>query len=159
MAIKRVDTKKLDNVIIVSKNDDAIDEENSDWDAYLEDYKMDHLSFLADKEPTKLVCNFRFSASEIAEVKNSMMSSINKSTSQPNLSVGSYQQNIARFGLKDIQNPEYVPAHDRLTLKKNGKHLRDDSIEMLEQYGLVDEIFTAYTTLTDMNQTHGNEKN
>jgi len=145
--------------VVVSKHDDAIDHDNTDWDEYVKEYDMTKLTFLPEKEPTRFVCNFKFNADESAELKNSMMSTLNKTTREPNLSIGSYQQNVVRFGLKEVQNPDYLTQAERLTIKKNGRYIRNDTLAELEECGLVDEIFNAYNVLAGSNRTAGNEKN
>ena len=159
MAFKIQQGKKLDNVILVSEYDDALDLDAFDWDDYTDDYDFSKLSFLPEKCPTKFVCNFRFNADELAEIKNSTISSVKNNN--PQISLGSWQQNITRYGLKDVvYDPEDKTAQgERLTIKKSGKYISDYSLATLEDAGIVSEIFTAYNVLTSKDKTIGKEKN
>jgi len=159
MAIRIPKGNDLSNIVIISEHDDAIDHEASDIEAYHEDYDQSHLKFLPEQLPTKFICNFKFSAEVSAELKDSMMKSLNKRTRTPNLTIGSYQQNIVRYGLKAIQNPDGIPVGEQIIVKKSGNFLRDDTIAELEQLGIVDEIFSAYNALVSKKPTRGVEKN
>lgn len=159
MSIRVPQGKKLENVVIVSEQDDSLDLDSFDWDDYTEDYDFAKLKFVAEKTPTRFICNFKFNASEAAEVKDSIMSSIEKNKAK--LSMGTWQQHIVRLGLKEISydDADPTPKSERLTLKKNGKYVRDDSLAILEETGLVGEIFSAYNVLTAKDKTVGHEKN
>ena len=159
MAFKVHNLPKIDNVTVVSKHDDAVNHDETDWHDYVKDYDYKKLHFLPGKEPTKFICNFSHNADEAATLKNSMMGGYDDVTKKPKVTIGSYQQMVVRFSLKSIVNPSSLPKNEHLDLKKDGKYVHIDSLTKFERWGLVDEIFQAYSTMTKANPTEGNEKN
>ena len=160
MSFKIPQGKKLDNVVIVSQQDDALDLDSFDWDDYTDDYDFKKLKFVEDKVPTKFICNFKLNAEESAELKDSMMSSLDNKRNAK-ITMGTWQQTVARLTLKDIvyDSEDKTPIGERLTIKKAGRYVRDDSLANLESCGIVGEIFSAYSSLTSKDKTIGHEKN
>lgn len=158
MAIKLNQKNPINAVIVISKNDDAVDLKASKWDDYKETADVSKLAFLPDAQPTRFLCNFELSSRQMAAVKNGMLSG-KDDEGNPQLTLGSWAHRVVKFTLKDIQNPESVPEAERIVYKKDENGLaHDDLIGTLDRYGIVDEIFGFYTKLA-LSSTKDNAKN
>ena len=147
MAIRKGTKRSLSAVVIVSEHDDSIDAEKSNIDEYKKTADLAHLVFVADKQPTRFLCNFELSAKQAASVKNGMIAG-KGDDGEPTVTLGSWAHRVVKHTLRDIQNPSDLPVHECIVFKKdeNG-HAHDDVIAELERQGVVDEIFGFYTRL------------
>lgn len=158
MALRIVEKRPLNAVEVVSKNDDAIDVDNSNWEEYEKTGDVNHLKFIADKQPTIFLCNFDLKGKELAVVKNSMMGS-RDDEGNSSLALGSWTFRVAKYTLKDIKNPPYLAANECITLKKDKDGLvHDDTLAILERCGVLNEIFAMYTALA-LSPVKANAKN
>lgn len=148
MAIRIEQKKNLNAVEFISGDDDAIDVENSDIEEYMKTGDVTKLKFLADKQPTIFMLNFEFKGNEAMRVKDSVMSG-RDSEGKPALTLGTWAFKIAKLSLKGIKNPDDLPEGSRLVFKKDEKgYAHDDLITQLDKFGIVDEIFKFYSSLT-----------
>lgn len=149
----------LNTVRIIASADDAIDQGQSDFEAYKETRDEGKLVFLAGKQPTVFVCNFQLGAREARMVNNAMLGAKDDS-GKPALAYGTWAQTVAKVTLKDIQNPDYVPEAKRLALRKDSNgYVHDDLLAKLERAGVVDDIFNAFVTLTKNRPSGDDAKN
>lgn len=155
MAFRIDKTRALNALHIVSKHDDAHDkgdnEENWEreiWSEYEKTLDINKLRFLPDTQPTVFLCNFELKGKDSAAIKNAMIEG-GMDGGTPKLALGSWSQQVVKHVLKDIQNPDYVPPEDRIVFKKDGRGLaHDDVLAVLDQYGILTEIFTHYNSMT-----------
>lgn len=168
MAVRASASPKVAAVRIISRTDDALDWDNPDmdFDKYLEDAVKNEscLKFKEGAEPTVFLCNFDFNGHESATIKNFMLGSQDKFSGESKggqkMTMGSWAYMVAKYALKEIQNPADLPEADRLVLKKeSGKYADDQTIGGLARIGIVDEIFVHYLNLTQKDQTKGAAKN
>ena len=148
MAIVLSDVKKLSIVKIISKSDSALDLDRSDWEAYESDLIANEhkLVFKTDQEPTVFVCKFDLSGKEAAIAKDAMIGGVDEDK-QVKLSYGKWAYTVVRMVLKEIKNPAGVS--DTIELKKDSKGYVDEyTMSLLEQAGVVSEIFNHYVSLT-----------
>lgn len=147
MAIRIERSRNLSAIEFVSKSDDALDLEKSDFDAYLSDADQKHLAFLPDAQPTVFVLNFDLSGKELATIKNAMGGVSEEGEAKVNF--GSWANQIVRVCLKEIRNPPSVPLEAQLLLKrdKDGK-VGDETLGILGRYGITEEIFSLFNRLT-----------
>jgi len=158
MAIKLEKKRNLSCIEFISKNDDALDLERSNIEEYEKTGDVIHLVFLADKEPTKFICNFQLKANELANIKNSMLSGVD-SDGKPNISLGSWTYRVVKYVLKDIQNPNYLNPEEKIVFKKDSQgYVHDELMVILDNTGIASEIFSMYTTLTT-SESKQNAKN
>lgn len=158
MAIKLVKKKNLDAIRFISENDDAIDLQKSNYDEYKKTLDESHLVFVENKQPTIFVCNFELKGGEAAFVKNSMISGTDES-GKPVVTLGSWSFKVCKTVLKDIINPEYLTADERIMFKKDKSgYASDDLLSILDQAGIVSEIFSLYTEMTSVGKGR-DEKN
>jgi len=148
MAIKLSQVKRLNSVHIISKRDDAVDEEQTEWDRYDEDpvNNLDAIKYHAEKEATKFICNFEQTGKEVASIKDAMIKGFDDDKN-PMVAYGKWAYTVARMTLKDIQNPPNVG--DVIIFKKDGKgYVTDEILTKLERLGIVQEIFQHWIHLT-----------
>jgi hypothetical protein len=158
MALKIVNKRALNQIEVISKNDDALDLDNSNWEEYEKTADMAHLKFVTDKQPTIFLCNFELKGKESASVKNSMLGG-RDDDGNPSVALGSWSFRVVKYALKDIKNPDYLEANERINFKKDKDGLvHDECLAELEKYGVINEIFAMYTTLA-MAGVKGNAKN
>lgn len=147
MAIRIEAVRKLNAVELVSVNDDAIDLEASDIAEYKKTGDMGKLKFIADKQPTIFLMNFELKGREAELVKNSILGGKDEH-GDPQLSLGSWALKVVRFTLKGINNPADLPLDAQIVYKKNEHgHVHDDTLNILDRLGLVDELFNFYISL------------
>lgn len=147
MAIRVVAKQNLKMVEVISSKDDALDMEKSNYDEYVKTGDVSKLVFVEGKQPTRFICNFELSGREASYVKNEIMGGKDED-GKPKLSYGSWQHRVAKFTLKDIQNPADVPREEQMELKKDDRgYVNDYTMGILERYGIVDDIFVLYTHL------------
>lgn len=149
MAVTLKNLRPLNAVIVYSQCDDAIDHEASDWERYREDVikNADALVFLADKVPTKFICNFEFNGKSDAAVKDSMMSGVDRDNNVK-MSMGTWQYEVVRRSLKVIENPP--GAADVIKLKlESGLYVDKNTMTSLTRAGVSAEIFDAYLKLKE----------
>lgn len=131
-------------VKVIGKKDDAIDMQTSDWDAYKESLDDKHLRFLPGKSPTLFICNFKYDAKAARMVNNAMLAAKDDS-GNPTMSYGAWSQTIAKVSLKDVTNPDGVPADEQVIFRKDANgYVHDELLAKLERWGVVDDIFNAY---------------
>jgi hypothetical protein len=159
MAIKLTQSRKLNALEIISKGDDALDMERSNWGEYEKSYDSTHLCFLPGKEPTRFVVNFELTGKQSAKVKNSMFSGRDEDDGTPKVALGDWSFRVVKYSLKDIKNPSDLPEAECIKFQKdeNG-YAHDDLLATLDKHGIVNEIFSAYTTLVQ-NGPRANSKN
>ena len=148
MGISIAKIRRLNCVRLVSKIDDAVDHEASDWDLYSKDPVMNEsaLKFLSDKKPTVFVCNFELSAKDNSKIQDSMLSGLDDDK-QPKISVGAWSLAVARYTLKGIENPQGTVAPIDFKVDSRG-YASDETLNILQKAGIISEIFNAYLTLT-----------
>ncbi len=157
MAIKKIRSKNLNAVRIISRQDEAIDFDASEWDLYEEDPVLNEnsLKFKEGKEPTIFLCNFALTGKEQASLQDAMVSGVDEEKN-PKVSIGKYSYQIAKVCLKDIQNP--ANELDVIRLKKDSRgYVSDETMTELHQAGVVNEIFNHYFRLTQP-QTEGKKE-
>jgi hypothetical protein len=161
MALRKVKSSiNLSCVPVILENDDAIDHDNEecDYQMYVKTGDISHLRYVSDKEPTKFICNFSFSGKEAAMVKNSMIGSKDEE-GKPSVSLGSWQFRIARLSLKDIQNPAYLPEDECFVMKNYDGYADEKLLAVLNNYGVIDAIFSLYSSLVLDNGVRAEAKN
>jgi len=148
MAITTGQIKKLNAVHIISSKDSAVDEDASDWELYSADpiKNLDAVKYKAGQEATHFICNFEQSGKEMATIKDAMLKGFDDDRN-PQLSYGNGAYTVARFTLKDIQNPPNVA--DTIVFKKEGRgYVADSVLTVLDRLGVVQEIFQHWVKLT-----------
>ena len=150
----------LKAVLVVLKEDDAIDleHEDCDYEEYQKTGDLNKLVFVEGKEPTRFVCNFNFNAKQAASVKNSMIAG-KDDEGKPTISLGSWQYKIARMALKDIQNPSYLSDEECFKYKELHGYVDDKLLVELDSVGVVDQIFSMYSALVLDNAVRKEAKN
>ena len=150
MAVKMSQKRNLSSVRLISKIDDAVDEEKSDWDEYSKDPITNEsaIKFIEGKKPTYFVCNFDFSGKQSASVKDAMVKIDEEKN--PSVAYGRWGYKVAQIALKDIENPPDVPEMDKIRIKKDGGtgYVMESVMTDLERLGVVAEIFQHYLTLS-----------
>lgn len=153
----RADTRDLSCIEVICTNDDAVDKEKSDLDAYKKSYDRKHLAFLPDHQPTVFVCNFSLSGKESIRVKNAMVGQ--SDDGGVSVALGSWEHHVTKTTLKEIRNPADMPLEHQFVLRKDDKgYVHDDLIARLDRVGVVGQIFAAYSTLV-MSEARQNAKN
>lgn len=150
MAITLQHGKRLNAVRIISRIDDAVDAATTDWEAYDKDLDESHVKLLPGKKPTVFLCNFELKAKEAAAIKNNMQTvEVDAGENKIKMTMGSWAFQVVRLTLKDIENPDTVPADSQLVMKREGAgYPTDDTLTQLERLGIVQEIFNHYLTQT-----------
>jgi hypothetical protein len=157
MAILVSKSMPLNLVRVICAHDDALDPA-SDLDEYKKTLDQSKLSFVDGKQATVFVCNFKLDAKQAKLIKNSMMQT--GEDGSPSITLGSWAMTVAKLCLKDIQNPEYLTPEERLVFKKDGNgYVSDSLLADLEEYGVVAEIFSYFTVLTNKNVKAADSKN
>lgn len=147
MAIIIQKQQPINAVEVISEQDDALDLEASDLEAYKKTGDVSKLKFIEDKQPTIFLCNFSLKGNQATTVKNSMMGGTDDD-GKPVVAFGTWSFRVAKYCLKDIRNPEGLPEDAKLLFKKDEKGLaHDDLIAMLDRVGIVNEIFAMYSAL------------
>jgi len=160
MAIRASSIKAVNAVRVISRIDDAVDHEASDWETYLKTYDAAYLKLLEGKTPTVFLCNFNLSAKDGASVKNALLGNVNISEKKAGIAFGDWQLAVVRSSLKEIIQPDDLPEAERLPFKRLGTgHVSDETLSLLDQLGIVQEIFSAYNALTTSQEVKGEEKN
>lgn len=158
MAIRVVAKQNLKAVEVISRNDDALDMDKAEYDEYIKTGDISKLAFVENKQPTRFIVNFELSGKEAALVKNEIMGGRDED-GKPKMSYGSWQHRVAKYTLKDIQNPTDVPKEEQLELKKDSQgYVNDFTMGLLERYGIVDDIFALYSHLV-LDSAKQNSKN
>lgn len=158
MAFKTTITKKLNAIRFISKADSALDLENSNYDEYLEDpvAREINLKFIEGQAPTIFILNFELSGKEHAMLQDNMFAGVDEDKN-PKLTMGKWGYNVVKACLKDIQNPPNETQVIRL--KKDSKgYVSDETMTELQKFGLVNEIFNLYFSLTQTD-IRANSKN
>lgn len=159
MAMRAIKSIPLTAIELVSKNDDALDLEKSDWEQYQKTGDLNHLKFVEGKVPTYFICNFDFKRSEAESVKNSMIGG-KDDNGDAKVALGSWSFRIAQLALKDIKNPEDLPEDEKILYKKDRQgYAHENVILQLERMGVVNEIFSLYSALVLSNEVKANAKN
>lgn len=148
MAIRLEQKRSLACIEVISRADDAVDHEKSNWDAYAASGDRKHLVFLPDQEPTVFICNFELSGKEGAAIKNAMVGG-SDDDGKPAVALGSWSYRVVKMTLKAIQNPAGLPPEAGMTFRKDDRgYAHDELMTQLERFGIVGEIFSMYTALT-----------
>ncbi len=148
MAIRLDQSRKLNMIEIISKTDDALDLEKSKWSEYEKDYDMKHLAFLPGKQPTRFIVNFELSGKHSAKIKNSMFGGRDDEDGTPKVSLGDWSFKVVKYCLKEIRNPTDLPEEACIKFQKDEHgYAHDDVLSTLDKYGIINEIFSAYTAL------------
>jgi len=146
--ILKKESVNLNCVEVISENDDALDLEKSDFEKYRETGNINHLRFIPDKQPTIFICNFNLRGKDLASITNAMIEGTDED-GKPKVAIGTWAYKIAKLTLKDIKNPSYLTDEEKIEFKKDHKGLiHDDVLALLHRAGVVNEILTMYTTLT-----------
>lgn len=150
MALKIQSTKILNSVQVISRQDDAIDHEASDWEAYEETLDPEHLKLIPGKEPTIFLCNFELTAKERASINDALITGVD-GEGKPKVGLGTWQLTVAKVVLRDILNPASVPEGERIVMKKVGgtNYADDRTLNMLSKLGVVQEIHAHFTRHTE----------
>lgn len=149
MAVKvtAVQAKAMNAVEILSKTDDAIDMEKSEWEEYTKTLDEKHLVFVPDLQPTRFICNFEFNSDDAKKIKNHMLGGKDED-GKPTFAFGDWASEVTRRSLKDIQQPDYLKAEEKIEFKKDSVgFVGPKTMSLLERYGIVDEIFSHYSRL------------
>jgi hypothetical protein len=158
MAIKLVQKKNLSSIRFISQHDDAIDLDKSNYEEYKKTLDESLLVFVENKQPTIFVCNFELKGHESAYIKNSMISGTDE-LGKPQIAMGSWSFKVCKTVLKDIVNPDYLAANEKIIFKKDKSgYASDDLLSILDQAGIVSEIFSLYTEMTSVGKGR-DEKN
>ena len=148
MGISVKDVRRFNAVQIISKIDDAIDHEASDWEKYEDDPigNMDALKFLPNKKPTIFLCNFELSAKDDAKIQDAMFGGIDEDKN-PKPAFGNWALAVAKYTLKAIENPP--ETNDPILFKTDAKKaVSDETLNILQKAGIIQEIFNHYIKLT-----------
>jgi len=152
--------KKLNAVRYISKRDSAIDKEASDFDEYYEDIvkNADKLKMKQGQEPTIFLLNLEINGKEDAAIKDSQLARIDDDKN-PVMAMGKWAYTVCRIILKDVINPPGTVGG--IEFKKDGRgYVSDKTMDTLAKYGLVDEIWQQYLSLTgDKNEEKVEAKN
>lgn len=158
MAVVTTNIKKLNSVRLFSRADDAIDQDATDWDAY-EDNPMDEslIKLVAGKEATVFLCNFEFKGKDKAKVDDAVFGAMDKDAKSPKVNYSGWAYEVVRHSLKDIQNPADVK--DVIKLKKDsGTLVAPETMTMLNNAGIVSEIFKYWLALRSDSEEKANAK-
>ena len=158
MAFKKSGVRNLNAVKLISRNDGAVDLELSDFALYDKDpiTNESYLKLLDGKSPTIFLCNFEVTGKDGAAIQDSMIGGVDDEKN-PKMTMGKWAYEITRRCLKDIQNP--VGETDVIKLSRDSKgYVSDETMTELQRYGIVNEIFNHYFTLTQ-SEVKSNSKN
>jgi len=140
--------KRLNCVRIISKVDDAVDHEASDWTKYDEDpiENEDALKMLPEKHPTIFICNFELDAKSNAKVQDAMFSGIDEDKN-PRPALGAWSLAVAKHTLKAIEN--HPSTKDPIRFKADSRGLvSDETLDVLQNVGVISDIFNHYSKLS-----------
>lgn len=143
-------------VSFIHYNDDAIntdiDESTglpiSDIEKYKEDFDFEkHCVLHAGKTPTIFKINFGITSKKMRAIKNSTFGGGGKDEDF-GYKHGNYSFQVVRSVLSDIVNSPDVTVEQHFLFKRDSKTLlvSDETMEELENVGLVDDIFSFYTS-------------
>lgn len=150
IALTQIRKKNLKGIKIILKIDDALDHdhEEMDWDEYTETLDENKLAFLANKSPTRFICNFELKEKDARAIKNYLMSGKDMHN-KPTFAFGDWSAEVTRRCLTDIDQPEDLGPMDRINLEfDRDKGLNKKTMGILQRIGAVDEIFGQYGRLT-----------
>jgi hypothetical protein len=158
MAFKIAEKKPLNAIQVISKNDDALDTDKSNWEQYEKTGDVAHLVFVPDKQPTIFLCNFELKGKQAAAIKNSMLGG-RDDEGNASVALGTWSFRVVKQTLKDIKNPADLSPAECIQFKADKDGLaHDDVLAELDRYGVLNEIFAMFTALT-MAGVKGNAKN
>ena len=148
MAISVSNVKRLNAVRIISRIDDAIDNDASDWEKYDEDpiENESALKFLADKLPTIFICNFELDAKDNSRVQDSMFAGIDEDKN-PRPAYGAWSLSVVKYSLKGIENPPGCKDPIRFKVDSKG-NTSEETLNMLQKVGIISEVFNHYLKMT-----------
>lgn len=159
MAISVRALPSLTAVRIIASVDDAIDQAASDVAAYKESGDEAKLVFLPGKTPTVFLCNFQLDA-KAARIVNNAMLSARGDDGKPSMAFGTWAQTIAKVTLKEIVAPDDQPDDQRIQLRKDSVgYAADETLAVLERFGIIDDIFAIYLALQKKTKTAADAKN
>jgi hypothetical protein len=150
MAIQEKSRRRLNCIKYVSRADDAIDLKASDLEAYQKDplKNADKLVLKEGCEPTYFLLNFELSAKDALKIKDARTK--NDEDSKVQITMGNWALHTVRYVLKDILNP---PGVKDVEFKKDGRgYVADSTLDKLERFGIIDEIWSVYLAMTNEKQ-------
>ena len=149
MAIELSD-RRLNSIRYVSRIDAAIDKEASDREEYEKDpiKNADKLVMKEDEEPTIFVLNFEVNAKEAKSIKDARTKGFQDDKVE--MAMGNWAYTVCKIVLKGIINP---PGAKGIPFKKDGRgYVADSTMDLLEKFNLVDEIWSLYLAMTNQNE-------
>jgi hypothetical protein len=158
MAISINTIKRLNCVRLISRVDDAVDHDASDWEKYDEDPMNNEnaIKFLADKQPTIFTCNFEVDAKTNAKIQDAMFAGIDDDK-QPKPAYGGWALAVVKHTLKGIENPASTVDPIRLKVDNKGA-VSEETLNFLQQCGIISEIFNHYLKLTSKENAQTSKK-
>jgi len=165
MAITVNQIRKLNSIRVISVRDGALDKDDPEfkekWERYQQDPQKHEslLKFKPEMQPTVFVCNFEFTGKEQANIKDAMLKGFDVDDNSPKISMGRWAYMVAKYAIKDIQNPPNVK--DTITFRKDGRgYVHDDTMTFLERLGIAQEILQVYNNLIEPDKDEvANSKN
>jgi hypothetical protein len=140
MAIRVEKKRDLSCIKLICRSDDMI----GDTEGYPEYLKSLDESVLKLKgEPTYLILNFQLKGRDTEAIKNSMIKGTD-TEGNPTITLGSWQNAVARLTLKGIQNPSDMPLNDQVVWREKDGKPTDDVLGLLDRCGAIGDIFAAY---------------
>jgi len=154
MALKKA--FKIGIVNFIHPDDGAIDtgvhpetgELISDIEAYKDDWDFEkHCVLKEDVQPTIFKINFNVSYKRLKAMKNSTLGGDGKKE-EFGFKLGNLSFQTVRTVLVDILNPPGTELADMFVIKRDKDQLVSmETMEELERYGFVDDIFSFYNTV------------
>lgn len=142
MAFRNLTTGiNLKCIELISLGDDAVVEDESNYDEYIKTLDRKHLKLKA--EPSLFILNLDFKGREAQQIKNASMSA-KDDDGKASLALGSLSFTIAKLGLKDIKHPENE-ANTLPYMKGKDNHAHENLIGTLDRLGVVNEILAVYS--------------
>ena len=148
MALKKQNKRPINAIEVISKDDGAVDLEQSNWEEYAKTGDRSHLVFVEGEQPTIFLCNFKLKGKEARSIKNNMIGG-KDDDGNPKISLGDWSYRVVKQTLKDIINPADSNPMESFVFKKDADgYVHDDLLAELDSLGMVDAIFGMYTSLT-----------
>jgi len=153
MALKKAE--KIGLVNFIHPNDEAIDTSvdssgvpASNIELYKDDWDFDkHCVLKEGVEPTIFRLNFNIPYKKAQALKNSTLGGDGKKE-EFGFKLGNFSFQTVRTVLAEIINPVGTPPEEMFVVKKDKDSLvSKETMEELEQCGLVDDIFSFYNTI------------
>lgn len=148
MALTMDAPRDLSSVPLICRRDDAIDVSDEEYEEYLAAGADEtKLKFAEGKEPTRFLLDLDLKGKDAAKIKNSMIGG-RDDEGKPKMALGDWQFAVVKRVLKGIQNPASVPLEKAIQFKKDAQGLAaDDLVARLDRFGVVNNVFSLYSTL------------